>query len=83
MTLTVVYQQTAVAGMRHLQRADKEAFALAGRVIAALAGDTQPPGAVLWGTSGLYRLHEGSLRVLYQVDGDKQAIYVLDVSVVS
>lgn len=83
MTLAVVYQQTAVTAMRRLQRADKEAFTRAGRAIAALADEPRPAGAVPWGSKGIFRLHTGDLRILYEVDEEAGAVYITSVGLVS
>jgi mRNA-degrading endonuclease RelE of RelBE toxin-antitoxin system len=81
--LTLVLRERVRTGLGALRDADKETFRRAIGAISALAADPRPAAAVPWGTSGLYRLHEGNLRVLYQVDEDKQAVYILDVSAAS
>ena len=35
-----------------------------------------------WGGSGFYRLHDGAIRITYEVDEAWQAVYILHVSVV-
>jgi mRNA-degrading endonuclease RelE of RelBE toxin-antitoxin system len=32
---------------------------------------------------GFYRLHDGAIRILYEVDEDRRAVYIIDVGVVS
>jgi mRNA-degrading endonuclease RelE of RelBE toxin-antitoxin system len=66
--LTVVYLETAPAGLRRLRRENKAAFAIASNAIATLAADPHPDGAVVWGDSGIRRLHAGNVRILYEVD---------------
>jgi mRNA interferase RelE/StbE len=82
-TLAVVYERTAVTAMGRLRRADKEAFARAGRAIAGLADEPRPAGSVPWGSKGIYRLHAGDLRILYEVDEEAGAVYVRSVGLVS
>jgi mRNA interferase RelE/StbE len=81
--LTVVYLETAASGLRRLRETDKGAFRHVIRAVKALASDPYPDGAIPWGSSGLYRLHAGKLRVLYEVDEKAQAVRIIDVSMVS
>jgi mRNA-degrading endonuclease RelE of RelBE toxin-antitoxin system len=81
--LTLVLRYSARTGLDALRDADKEAFRRAVRAISALAADPRPVTAVPWGGSGFRRLHDGPLRILYEIDEDDQAVYVIDVSVVS
>jgi mRNA-degrading endonuclease RelE of RelBE toxin-antitoxin system len=46
-----------------------------------LAGDPHPGGAVAWGTAGAYRLHAGSSRILYEVDDEAAAVYVINIGI--
>jgi mRNA-degrading endonuclease RelE of RelBE toxin-antitoxin system len=39
-----------------------------------LAGQRYPGGAVAWGATGIYRLHAGEIRILYEVDDDAATI---------
>ncbi len=82
MGLTVIYRETAASGLRRLRTQDEAVFARTRRAIRALAADPYPDSAVPWGASGLYRLHYGAIRVLYEVDENKQAVYILNVSLV-
>lgn len=83
MALTLVLRETARTGLAALRDADKDAFRRAVRGITALAENPHPGAAVPWGSSGFYRLHDGAIRILYEVDEDKEAIYILDVRLVS
>jgi mRNA-degrading endonuclease RelE of RelBE toxin-antitoxin system len=69
-------------GLRRLHRENEAAFAVAGSAIRALAGDPYPDGAVPWGDSGIWRLHAGDIRILYEVDEEKQAVYIINVGLV-
>lgn len=80
MGLTVIYRETAASGLRRLRDQNEAAFTSVRRAIRALAADPYPDGAIPWGASGLYRLHDGAIRVLYEVDEGKQAVYILNVS---
>jgi mRNA-degrading endonuclease RelE of RelBE toxin-antitoxin system len=80
--LTVIYRETAASGLSRLREEDKAVFARARSAIRALAADPYPESAVPWGGSGFYRLHDGTIRVTYEVDETKQAVYILHVSVV-
>ena len=82
MGLTVIYRETAAAGLRHLRDEDKATFDRARGAIRALAADPYPEDTVPWGGSGIYRLHYGRVRVLYEVNVDRQAVYILNVSIV-
>jgi mRNA-degrading endonuclease RelE of RelBE toxin-antitoxin system len=46
-----------------------------------LSGDPRPGGAVAWGTAGTYRLHVGSARILYEVDDEAAAVYVINIGI--
>jgi mRNA-degrading endonuclease RelE of RelBE toxin-antitoxin system len=81
--LTLVLRDSARTRLAALRDADKEVFRRALRAISALPAEPYPAVAVPWGGSGFYRLHDGPVRVMYEIDEDKQAIYILDVSVVS
>lgn len=35
-----------------------------------------------WGGSGFYRLHDGAIRITYEVDEAKRTVYILHLSVV-
>jgi len=81
--LTIVYLETAPGGLRRLYRENETAFAVASSAIRALAGHPYPDGAVPWGDSGIWRLHAGNVRILYEVDEEKSAVYIINVGLVS
>jgi mRNA interferase RelE/StbE len=80
---SVVFRETALRGLARLRSQDKDHFARARQAIAGLADQPHPPGAVAWGATGVYRLHAGAVRILYEVDEDAQTIYVINVAVIS
>ncbi len=81
--LTLVLRDRVRTMLAALRDADKDGFRHAVGAISALAADPRPAAAVPWGGSGFYRLHDGTLRILYEVDEAKEAVYILDVSVAS
>jgi mRNA-degrading endonuclease RelE of RelBE toxin-antitoxin system len=82
-SLTVIYRETAVPALTRLLDTDAETFGRVRRAIRALAGDPYPDGAVPWGGSGIWRLREGAIRVLYEVDEQAGAVYILSVGLVT
>ena len=56
-----------------------------GRVeaIALLADEPYPAGAVAWGATGIYRLHAGDIRILYEVDPEAATVYIINIGVIS
>lgn len=83
MGLTVIYRDTAAPALRRLFRTDKAAFGRIRQAATALADDPYPEGAVPWGGSGYWRLHAGDVRVVYQVDEEIGAVYIVNVGIVS
>lgn len=83
MRLTVIYQDAARPALARIRATDKEAFRRAASAILALADDPYPAGAVPWGGSGILRLHEGDIRITYEVDEDAGAVYILSVALIS
>ena len=81
MSLTVVVQETALRALARIRTEDKEAFASIRRALAALAEQPRPDEAVAWGGSGIYRLRLPGIRILYEVDEDAAAVYVINVAV--
>lgn len=82
MRLTVIYQDEARPALARILAADKATFRRAASAILSLAADPYPDGAVAWGTSGIWRLHEGRIRITYEVDEEAQAVYILSVGLV-
>jgi mRNA-degrading endonuclease RelE of RelBE toxin-antitoxin system len=81
MSLTVVVQETALRALARIRAEDQEAFAAIKRELAALAEQPRPDQAVAWGGSGIYRLRSPGIRILYEVDQDAGAVYVINVAV--
>lgn len=82
MSLTVVFQETALRALSRIRSEDKDVFARARHVIAALADQPCPDGAVAGGGSGIYRLHAGEVRVLYEVDDETSTVYIINVGLI-
>lgn len=83
MSLTVVFRETALRNLARIRSDDKELFAQTRRAVALLADQPCPESAVAWGTTGVYRLHAGNVRVLYEVDDESATIYIINVGVIS
>ena len=82
MSLTVVFRETALRALARIRSEDKDAFTRTRHAIAALADQPYPDGAVAWGGTGIFRLHAGDVRVLYEVDDDTSTAYVINVGLV-
>jgi mRNA-degrading endonuclease RelE of RelBE toxin-antitoxin system len=82
-SLTVVLRETALRNLARLRSEDKDTFAQVRYAIAALADDPRPGGAVAWGTAGIYRLHAGTTRILYEVDDGAATVYVINIGIIS
>jgi len=81
-SLTVVFRQTALHNLARIRSEDKDLFIRARRAIALLADQPYPEGSVAWGATGVYRLHAGDIRVLYEVDDAAATIYVINIEVI-
>ena len=68
MSLTVVFRQTALRNLARIRSEDKDLFGQTRHAIALLADQPYPKNAVAWGATGVYRLHSGGIRVLFEVD---------------
>jgi mRNA-degrading endonuclease RelE of RelBE toxin-antitoxin system len=79
MALTLVINARARNSLEKLRGSDPEAFRRAVRLMSALTTNPRPDGAVAWGASGIFRLHAGDLRILYEADEEAGALYVLSV----
>jgi mRNA-degrading endonuclease RelE of RelBE toxin-antitoxin system len=82
-SLTVVFREMALRNLARLRSEDKDVFARARHAITSLADDPYPDGAVAWGATGVYRLHAGEVRVLYEVDDEAATVYVINVGVIT
>ena len=83
MSLTVVLRETALRNLARVRSEDKDLFARICQAIALLAEQPYPRNAVAWGATGVYRLHSGDIRVLYEVDGEAAAVYVINIGVIT
>ena len=83
MSLTVVLRETALRGLARIRSEDKDLFARTRRAIALLADQPYPGNAVAWGAAGVYRLHSGDIRVLYEVDDEAATVYIINIGVIS
>jgi mRNA-degrading endonuclease RelE of RelBE toxin-antitoxin system len=77
--MTVVFRETALRTLAHIRSDDKEAFTQIRRALAALADDPHPGGAIAWGGTGIFRLHAGNARILYEVDDKASTIYIVNI----
>ncbi len=82
MSLTVVFRQTALRHLARIRSEDKELFVRTRRAIALLADQPYPKDAVAWGATGVYRLHAGDIRVLYEVDDAAATVYIINIGVI-
>jgi mRNA interferase RelE/StbE len=73
-SLTVVFRETALRNLARIRNKDKGVFARTRPAITLLADQPYPEGAVAWGATGVYRLHSGDIRVLYEVDEEAAAV---------
>lgn len=79
MKRTIVFREGALRTMASIRREDRDTFASTRTAIAALAEEPFPGDAVAWGATGIYRLHVGNVRVLYEVDDEAAAVYVINI----
>lgn len=83
MSLTVVFRETALRNLARMRSEDKDLFVRTRRAVALLAEEPYPAGTVAWGATGIYRLHEGDIRILYEVDDAAATVYIINIGVVS
>ena len=83
MSLTVVFRETALRNLAHIRSEDKDLFTRTRRAIGALAEQPYPPGAVGWGATGVYRLHEGDIPILYEVDEQAATVYIINIGIIA
>jgi mRNA-degrading endonuclease RelE of RelBE toxin-antitoxin system len=48
-----------------------------------LAGQPYPGRAVAWGATGVYRLHAGDIRILYEVDDQATTVYIINIGIIA
>jgi mRNA-degrading endonuclease RelE of RelBE toxin-antitoxin system len=81
-SLTVVFQQTALRALARIRSEDKAVFARTRHAITAVADQPYPDGAVARGATGIYRLHAGEVRVLYEVDDEASTVYIINIGLI-
>lgn len=79
MALNVVFRETALRTLARIRREDTDFFLRTRRAIASLPADPRPESSVPWGATGIYRLHAGRIRVLYEIDEAAAAIYIINI----
>jgi mRNA-degrading endonuclease RelE of RelBE toxin-antitoxin system len=82
-SLTVVFRETALRNLARIRGEDKELFARTRRAISALADQSYPDSAVAWGATGVYRLHAGDVRILYEVDDQAATVYIINIGIIA
>jgi mRNA interferase RelE/StbE len=82
-SLTVVFRETALRNLARIRSEDKDLFTRTRRAVALLADQPYPEGAVPWGATGIYRLHAGNIRILYEVDDEAGTVYIINIGVIS
>jgi mRNA-degrading endonuclease RelE of RelBE toxin-antitoxin system len=83
MSLTVVFRETALRSLARIRGEDKDLFTRTRRAISALADQPYPGGAVAWGATGVYRLHAGDIRILYEVDDQATTVYIINIGIIA
>ena len=83
MSLTVVFRETALRNLARIRSEDTDLFIRTRRAVALLADQPYPEGTVPWGATGIYRLHTGDIRVLYEVDGEAATVYIINIGIIS
>ena len=83
MSLTVVFLETALRNLARTRGEDKDLFVRIRRTVALLADQPYPEGAVAWGATGVYRLHAGDIRVLYEIDDETATVYIINIAVIA
>ena len=83
MSLNVVFREAALRTLARIRREDGDFFARTRRAIATLSADPRPDGAVPWGATGIYRLHADKIRILYEIDEDGAAIYIINIGLLA
>ena len=83
MSLTVVFRETAMRNLARMRSEDKDLFDRTRRAVASLADQPHPVSAVAWGDTGIYRLHAGGIRVLYEVDDTAATVYIINIGIIA
>ena len=83
MSLTVAFRETALRNLALIRGEDKDLFTLTRRAISALADQPYPDSAVAWGPTGVYRLHAGDIRILYEVDDQAATVCIINIGIIA
>ncbi len=81
--MTVVFRETALRNLARIRGEDKDLFTRTRRSVASLAEKPHPEDALAWGSTGVYRLHAGDIRVLYEIDDDAATVYIINIGIIS
>jgi mRNA-degrading endonuclease RelE of RelBE toxin-antitoxin system len=82
-SLTVVFRQTALRTLARIRSEDKDLSVRTRRAVTLLAEQPYPGGAVAWGATGIYRMHAGNIRILYEVDDETDTVYIINIGIIS
>jgi mRNA-degrading endonuclease RelE of RelBE toxin-antitoxin system len=82
-SLTVVLRETVLHNLARIRGEDKDLFTRTRRAISALADQPYPGSAVAWGATGVYRLHAGDTRILYEADDQAATVYIINVGIIA
>jgi mRNA interferase RelE/StbE len=82
-SLAVVFRETALRNLARLRSEDRASFVRTRRAVTLLANEPYPEGAVAWGATGVYRLHAGDIRILYEVDDEAATVFIINIGVMS
>jgi mRNA-degrading endonuclease RelE of RelBE toxin-antitoxin system len=82
-SLAVVFRETALRNLARIRGEDKDLFVRTRRAISALADEPYPQSAVAWGATGVYRLHAGDIRILYEVDAQAATVYIINIGIIT
>ena len=83
MSLTVIVRETALPNLARIRSEDKDLFTRTRRAISALAGQPYREGAVAWGATGVYRLHAGDIRILYEADDQAATVHIINIGIIA
>jgi mRNA-degrading endonuclease RelE of RelBE toxin-antitoxin system len=82
-SLSVVFRETALRALARVRSEDKEAFTQIRQILAALADEPHPDGAIAWGGTSIFRLHADNARILYEVDDEASVVYIINIGRIS
>jgi mRNA-degrading endonuclease RelE of RelBE toxin-antitoxin system len=82
-SLTVVFRETALRNLARIHGEDRDLFVRTRRAVATLADRPYPEGWVVWGATGIYRLHAGDIRILHEVEDDAATVCIINIGGIS